>query len=91
MSVQAVLSLRDTKAELFLQPFFVPTIAVALRDIGKEAAAVREGNQLNLFPKDFEVWQLASFDPETGTLVTEENGKSYPAKVCDVSALVVSE
>lgn len=87
MAIQIVLSLRDTKAELFLQPFFVPTVGVAYRDIAREIARGGDGNQLALFTKDFELWQLGTFDSDTGVL----DSAGSPLKLCDVTALAVPE
>jgi len=88
--IQIVLSIRDTKAELFLAPFFVPTLGVAYRDIAAEIARGGDQNQLSLFTKDFELWQLGTFDSETGVLDgNAPGGNQFPSKVCDVSALAV--
>lgn len=86
MSVQLILSLRDVKAELFLRPFFVPTLGVAYRDIASEIARGGQDNQLAMFTSDFELWHLGNVDMETGTI---DAGSQFPVKVCQVSALAV--
>lgn len=84
-----LLSIRDTKAEIFMTPFTVPTLAVAFRDIAAEIARGGDANQLSLFTKDFELWQLGTFDSETGLLDASSDGQDFPAKVCDCTALTI--
>lgn len=79
-----LLALRDKKAEMFMSPFLVPTLAVAYRDIASEVARGGEGNQLALFSKDFDVYQLGNFDLESGELDT----CGFPQRLCNVGALV---
>lgn len=82
--IQIMLALRDVKAETFLRPFFVPTIAVAMRDIAQEIAREGDGNQLAMFTKDFELYQLASVDLESGDVNVPTQ---FPLKLCDCASL----
>lgn len=87
--IQIVLSIYDKQAKLYLSPFFVPAIGVALRDISAQIARGGEDNQLALFTKDFELWQLALFDTETGELmvVNEVENERFPKKVLNLEQL----
>lgn len=83
--MKIVCALYDRKAEMYLDPFCVPTLAVAMRDVGADLNRSGE-NRLRDFREDFELWQLAVFDPESGFL---EHMK--PVKVCELHALYVGE
>lgn len=90
--VEIVMSIYDKKAEYFLRPFFVRTVAVGYRDM---IAEVRRGGETNLLasnPGDFEVWQLGVFDPESGFMdFSGEKGKErYPLKLADLSTLIAA-
>lgn len=62
--------LKDTKAEAFMTPFFVPTMGVAFRSLGDEIAVPREGNTLAAHPEDFQLWTLGTYDNDTGKLLS---------------------
>lgn len=66
-----VLALFDLKAGMYMQPFFVPTVGVAVRNLQDEMARGGEGNVLASHPEDFMLWQLAVFDDEDGSFVTD--------------------
>lgn len=82
--IKLMCALYDRKAEMFLDPFFVPTIGVAARDIGAEVNRSGEPNRLRDFRTDFELWHLGNFDSESGFVEF-----SKAAKVCDVASLFV--
>lgn len=63
---RVVCSVFDSATRLFGQPFFVAARGAAMRDFGNEVNRRDGANQLHLHPEDFELWQLATFDDETG-------------------------
>lgn len=86
MSVKLVVALYDVKAELFHNPFTVPALGVAYRNLADQVAMVGDkDNVLSQHPGDFELWKLGVFDDETGFI----QGEKQPAKVCLLSDLVV--
>lgn len=61
-----VLSVYDSKAQVYSQPFFSANIATATRMF---SAAVADPNtQLSKFPEDYSLHVLGEFDDATGTL-----------------------
>lgn len=54
----------DSAAELYLEPFFAPTIEVAIR--GFREAVMKEGHQFNKFPADYTLFHIGSFSGSTG-------------------------
>jgi hypothetical protein len=62
-----VFSVLDVKANCFLQPFSESSTVAALR--GFEVAVNDGKTTFCRFPDDFCLMELASFDPQTGSLV----------------------
>lgn len=62
-----VCALKDKTAEMFMAPVVVPTLAVMYRDL-KDAVRPGQDNPLSKYPMDYELYQLGSFDDETGYL-----------------------
>lgn len=72
--IRIVCAVRDTAAQLYLQPFFVRHANEALRDFKGTVNAADRNNVISGHPSDFELWQLALFDDETGTFyINDEN------------------
>lgn len=63
MKLQAF-SVFDAAANMFLEPFWAPTMEVALR--GFREACQKEGHQFNKFPGDYQLFHVGEFDQETG-------------------------
>jgi hypothetical protein len=83
--MKLICCLRDLRAEQFMQPFFVPTIGVASRNLEDEYDRGGEGNMLKAHPGDFDLYQLGSFDDETGYLHPADG----PIRILNVASLVV--
>lgn len=65
--IQKVFSVRDSKALAFLQPFFSSATGSALRALGD---AVTDGKSpLSVHPEDYILYEIGSFDDQTGELV----------------------
>lgn len=61
-----VFTVYDSAASRFLDPFTAPTIEFALRAFRE--AVNTAGHQFNKFPADYTLFQIGSFDPDTGEL-----------------------
>lgn len=61
-----IFSIRDSKAKAFLQPFFSPNIATALRAVA--SAVNEEGHQFNRYSVDYDLYEIGSFDDSNGKL-----------------------
>lgn len=60
-------SVRDSKAMVFSQPFFQPSVPAAVRAFG---ASVNSGDGgLSQFPDDYSLYHLGEFDDESGVLI----------------------
>lgn len=70
---QLAYSVRDSKAERFISPFFAPTRAVAQRMF--ETAANTVGENFNRHCNDYTLFEIGTFEDETGVIVPFENGK----------------
>jgi len=68
--VLKLFAILDTKAAIFQRPFCAETRATALRAL--ETVVNREGEQsdIALYPQDFELFELGTFDQESGELVS---------------------
>lgn len=82
--MKIIMCLRDTKSELFMQPFFVPTVGVAVRNLQDELSRGGDDNQLAKHPGDYQLYSLGVWDDETGMI--DSNAKL----VCNVESLASS-
>lgn len=64
--MKCVFSVFDSKAGSFSTPFFSVNKAVALRDFGQ--AVNDQKSQLFLYPEDYILFELGSFDDSTGVI-----------------------
>lgn len=60
---QIIFSVYDRRAEVYLPPFYHATVGSALRDF--EGAVNHKDSQLNIFPEDFDLMELGTFDNTT--------------------------
>lgn len=65
-----VFSIYDCKADAFLQPFFSPTAATALR--GFEKAAQDEATDFHRFAGDYTLFEIGEWDQSKGTWVAHD-------------------
>lgn len=61
-----IYSIRDQKAEMFLQPFFAVNEAVAKRSF--VTAAMDESHDFNRFSEDYSLWEIGEFDGLAGVV-----------------------
>lgn len=66
---QVIVSVKDTAAQAFGRPVFVPAIAVAIRSFRDEVNRKDSTEDLARHPDDFELYELGSFDDSTGIVV----------------------
>lgn len=62
-----IFTMRDIKAQAFVRPFFVQTVAVAFRAIAESASD--PNNQFGKYPYDFELWEIGEFDDIQGEII----------------------
>ena len=65
---QVIISVKDTAAQAFGRPIFVPAIAVALRGFRDEINRSDSKDDLSRHPDDFELYEIGTFDDSTGII-----------------------
>lgn len=73
-----IFSIRDSKSEAYLQPFFSPNVATAMRAL--ESAVADESHQFHQHVEDYALFQLGTFDENTGTI----DAQPHPTVVCNL-------
>lgn len=70
MNKQKIYTVKDKKAEAFLQPFTTQTDGLAIRMI---QASMEQENNLSKYPEDFSLWCIGEFLEETGLVLGYED------------------
>lgn len=66
-------AVRDSAVDAFMRPFFVPTTAFAVRSLSE--ALKDPQSPMASSPQDFALFELGSFDEETGRFENLESPK----------------
>lgn len=61
-----VCSIRDSAADAYGRPFFLPSVGVAIRSFIDEVNRPSEDNQIYQHPEDFDLFELGSFNDADG-------------------------
>ena len=64
-----ICSIRDSAADAYGRPFFLPSVGVAIRSFTDEVNRSSEDNQIYQHPEDFDLFELGEFDDTTGRFV----------------------
>lgn len=59
----------DSAAARFLEPFFAPTIEVALRMFRE--VVNKEGHDFNRFPEDYTLFHIGAFSAQDGQIIAQ--------------------
>ena len=70
--MQVIVSVKDTAAQAFGRPIFVPTVPVAVRSFRDEINRPDSKEDMAAHPEDFELYELGSFDDSTGEILVIE-------------------
>lgn len=70
MTKLCVLAVRDSAADVYGSPFFVPSIGVGIRNFGEAINKQDENNMMYQHPEDFSLWSLGVYDDGTGAFET---------------------
>lgn len=63
-----VVSVRDSAVDAFMNPFVVPAVGAAIRSFSDEVNRYDASNAMNKHPDDYDLYEIGSFDPQTGLL-----------------------
>jgi hypothetical protein len=67
-----IVSVKDSAAQAFGRPIFVPSNAVAIRSFRDEVNRKDSTDDLSRHPDDFELYEVGVFDDATGIIVVIE-------------------
>jgi hypothetical protein len=70
--IQVIVSVKDTAAQAFGRPVFVPTTAVAVRSFRDEVNRKDSTDDMAKHPDDFELYEIGSFDDSVGVITSHE-------------------
>lgn len=70
--IQIICAVRDAKAEVFGQPIFVRSTGLAIRSFTQACNGDSPDNQFKHHSEDFALWELGTFDEESGKLESLE-------------------
>ena len=72
---QLVIAVRDSAADVFGRPYFVPTAGIAIRSFTDEVNRKADDNQLHKHAKDFALYEIGEYDDATGMVVCHPQPK----------------
>lgn len=72
-----IVAVRDSAANAFSRPFFVPATGMAVRSFTDEVNRNAPDNPMFAHAGDFELYELGEFDEETGLFETRA-----PVMIC---------
>jgi hypothetical protein len=70
-----ICTVKDRAADAFGRPMFVPSTGVAIRSFSDEINRNNADNQLYNHPDDFDLYELGTFDDNTGLFSLHEQPK----------------
>jgi hypothetical protein len=85
--LMTVVSILDTAAGAYGRPAFVASQGVAVRQFQDEVNRADEQNQLYKHFDDFQLYELGSFDDNTGTFSLHES----PKLICRAKDVVIRD
>lgn len=74
--VKKICVVYDSKAEAYLNPFFVRSSGEAIRGFGDEANSKSSDSQLSMHPEDYTLFELGTWDELSGVIELYETKKS---------------
>jgi len=67
-----VCSVRDSATESFDRPMFFVSVGQAIRTFSDEVNRKAEQNMMNMHPDDYDMYELGSYETETGESETHK-------------------
>lgn len=68
MAIHRIVAVRDIQIEEFLRPFTTPAIGGATRSFTDEVNRVDRDNPMHQHPADYHLFELGTFDTQTGEI-----------------------
>ena len=73
--VKVIVAIKDRAADAYMQPWFVPTPAMAVRSFMDEVQREAVDNQLFHHSDDFDLYEIGIFDDSNGRITSHEDMK----------------
>lgn len=73
--IQVIVAVRDSAADTFGRPFFVPSAAVGIRSFTDEVNRSDEQNSFYKHAKDFALYEIGQYDDSTAQIVVHPQPK----------------
>ena len=70
--IMEIFTVFDLAAARYLEPFFAPTVEVALRRFRQTVNQPRDDNPIALYPEDYTLYRIGAFNDTTGKMEGEE-------------------
>ena len=67
--IMEIFTVFDSAAARYLEPFFAPTVEVALRRFRQTVNQPAADNPIALYPEDYSLYHIGTYHQETGELV----------------------
>ena len=67
--MKTIVVVRDSAARVFSTPFFVQATAQAVRSLRDEVNSAESTSDVRRHPDDFELYEVGTFDEDTGAIV----------------------
>lgn len=65
---QIIVAVRDSQADVYGRPYFVPTEGMAIRSFSDEVNRAADDNPLYKHAKDFALYNIGSYDDATAMI-----------------------
>jgi hypothetical protein len=66
--INVICSVKDRAADAYGRPLFVPSVGLAIRSFTDEVNREAADNQMHNHPDDFDLYELGTFDDNTGII-----------------------
>lgn len=73
--IQFIFSVKDRAADAFGRPLFVQSVGLAIRSFTDEVNRQAEDNQMYNHSDDFDLYELGTYDDNTGIIVCHDQPK----------------
>jgi len=84
MAVLIACCVRDEALQAFNRPFFVNSAGFAMRSFEDEVNRDDPNNAMLHHPKDFSLWQIGTFDEESGRMESLD----VPIRLCQAESVL---
>lgn len=81
-NITRIYTIRDSKMEAYLQPFFAVNDAIAIRYI--EQAMTDDQHAFRLYPEDYSLFDIGTFNDETAEVIPDPSSGRHVTRLIDI-------